>query len=113
MTDRIPCINPRCRRTASADEYEPGTQIICGRCFRNLPRELRERHKRHRRRFRRLERLVEKRTHKGTIQPHVANRVMRNAISDWDRNWDRIRKYYQEPVKPEGLDGFLEEMGWA
>jgi len=37
---RIPCINQRCKRTAPADKYRPGTEIICGKCFKALPAEI-------------------------------------------------------------------------
>lgn len=32
--DRIRCEVPFCRRTAPAAKFEPGTQIICGKCWR-------------------------------------------------------------------------------
>ena len=35
---RIPCINPRCRRTADAAKFDC-EEIICGKCFRSLPAE--------------------------------------------------------------------------
>lgn len=110
---RIPCLNPRCRRTAPADKYPPGTEIICGKCFRNLPKALKERHRRHERRYRKLRRAYRRREVRGTLPGLVGGRFGHTACKVLDASWVRIRRYYREPERPHGLDAFLEEAGLA
>lgn len=54
-----------CRRTADASKYEPGTEIICGKCFRLAPKYLRRRESR-------IKRIMK-----------------RMGIQDWD--WEKTR----------------------
>lgn len=44
MTDRIPCVVPYCRRTASAFKFEGCTEIICGKHWRMASATARRRH---------------------------------------------------------------------
>lgn len=109
--DRIPCLNPRCRRTAPADRYAPATEILCYKCWRTLPRAMRDGLRRLERRARKVERLIRKREAQGSIPPYVARRVRRRLRNRHHDRWDRIRHYFQAPEKPAGLDAFLEEIG--
>lgn len=43
---RIPCCIPFCRRTADADKYAPGTEIICQPHWRMVPTRLKRRYAR-------------------------------------------------------------------
>lgn len=43
MTNRIPCINPRCRPTFKLEREDE--EVICGKCFRMLPTEIRSEHR--------------------------------------------------------------------
>lgn len=104
--DRIPCINPRCRRTAP---YEPNTEIICGKCFRALPDDLKREHRRCWREKRKFERRITRTSDELKIQ-------RLRAIADvWSRkineNWEKIRAAVEQPDKPDGLQSFLEENG--
>ena len=105
--DRIPCITPSCRRTASAEKYERSTEIICGKCWRRLvPPRLKNRHKRLNAAIRKLER-------RKNIEPSLINK----AFDLHDKNWDAIRRAVgadgdsNPDAKPAGLDAFLEETG--
>lgn len=52
---RIPCAVMGCRRTAPEAKYEPGTQIICGKCWRLGGRTVREAYTRNARLLRKAE----------------------------------------------------------
>lgn len=107
MSGRIPCINPRCKRTAPADKYDG--EIICGKCFKALPAELRNEHRSIWREIRKWQRRITK-----TADEMKLVR-MRNILSKWchrlDANWTAIKASVSNPEKPEGIDAFLEEMG--
>jgi hypothetical protein len=108
MSDRIPCINPRCRRTAPADEH--GGEIICGKCFRTLPQAVRQEHRHYWHQIRKWDRAITRTSDELRI-------VRMRAISDrlaWQLglHWDReIKPFFLTPEKPAGLDAFLEEVG--
>lgn len=108
MPDRIPCINPRCRRTFADDGRS--NEIICGKCFRCLPASVRAEHRRLWREIRKWERRI---TRTGdqmkTVRMH--NIVWRLTIL-LNRHWNSdIKPIFLMPEKPEGLDGFLDEVG--
>ncbi|MBB3705782.1 hypothetical protein [Aminobacter aminovorans] len=108
MSDRIPCINPRCRRTA-ADDGESG-EIICGKCFRTLPAATRQEHRRLWRELRKWERRI---TRSGDDLKANRMRRVRDRLSDQlNMHWDTcIKTQFLAPEKPAGLDAFLEEVG--
>lgn len=111
MSDRIPCINPRCRRTAPAEKYEPGEEIICRGCFKLLPKSVADRYKALNKRERRVLRQVERRIAKGEITADKV-RVLEAAFSRLRyENWQAMRAFFRPVDKPEGLDAFLEEVG--
>ncbi|MPZ57604.1 MAG: hypothetical protein GEU91_14115 [Rhizobiales bacterium] len=112
-SDRIPCINPRCRRTASAEKYEAGEQIVCRACFRSLPQPIRDRYRQLRNRERRLLRHVERRVAKGTITLAKVGRLRAALFRCMWRNWDDIRRRFTAPEVPVGLENFLQEAGLA
>jgi len=106
MTDRSPCINPRCRRTFRNE----GTEVICGKCFRALPAGLRNEFKRLWREFRKWDRRM-KRT-SDDLKIHRMRDVRDRFGALIDRHWDdAIKPYLVAPEKPEGLDAFLEGVG--
>lgn len=107
MTGRIPCINPSCRRTAPAEKF-PGQEIVCGKCWKLLPKAMTERYRQLRRARRRLERLARNRVRKGGTVPETFGATLDRALQ---RNWGEIHNYFVAPEKPVGLDTFLEEMG--
>ncbi len=94
--DRIPCINPRCKRTASLEKYGEGVEIICAKCFRLIPQDIRKRH-------RGLKRALAKGERRGITQPYTERAA--------HRVWEQMRWYFNQPDKPEGLENFLREMG--
>lgn len=108
--DRIPCINPRCGRTAPADKYDPGSEIICGRCFRALPPRLRRAYRIHKQREKRVLRRIDRRIAEGTISAETVERLRRAFERAGTRVWNDIRAAVVAPDRPAGLDTFLEEM---
>lgn len=109
--DRICCVNPRCGRTAPKDKYGESTDIICRRCWKQLPKEIADRFRTLRRRDKMLSRLVDKRFAAGTM-PQYRFSMLGNLIDGQARkNWNAIRAYFRDPEKPEGLENFLADIG--
>ncbi|ESY88360.1 hypothetical protein X739_00890 [Mesorhizobium sp. LNHC220B00] len=110
MSDRVGCINPRCRRTSKADG---SGEMICGKCFRALPTDMRRRDRQCRRRLNSLKRKIERLLAKSDGRADISrlDRLHDAALRLFYRSWDRMRAYYQTPDKPAGLDTFLEEVG--
>lgn len=108
MPERIPCINPRCRRTFANDGRSG--EIVCGKCFRCLPVAVRGEHRRLWREIRKWERRIMR-----TVDEIQASRMrgIRDRLVDHlNRHWNSdIITFFLAPEKPEGLDGFLEEVG--
>jgi hypothetical protein len=106
---RIPCINPTCKRTAPADKYQPGTEIICGKCFKALPADLKADHRRCWREINKWRRRITKTSDELKIQR------LNNLVSKWafklDMTWLKIRTHLAEPERPAGIENFLREMG--
>ena len=91
---RIPCINPRCRRTAAdSGQHE---QICCGKCWKLVPLTWRRRHKRLNAAIRQFER-----------RGRDASRLEYLHAMNWRRIW----VYFNKPDKPEGIDNFIDEIG--
>lgn len=105
LVGRTPCINPRCRRTYK----DEGGEVICGKCFRALPAELRNEHRRCWREYRKWQRRIAR------TGDELKIRRMRTIADTWatriDANWEAIRHVVTAPEKPEGLESFLEEVG--
>lgn len=107
--DRTPCINPRCRRTFDAAKHGPG-DMICGKCFRSLPQAIRQEHQRLWRELRKWRRRMTrtsdefKRARMASIEDSYSFKINRH----WD---DVLRPAIVTPAKPEGLEGFLAEVG--
>lgn len=108
--ERIPCINPQCRRTARADKYEPGEQIICRLCFRKLPKSIADRYRQLKRRERRLLRLIDKRLKAGTISSDFIDGLQDRHEAQRTENWMRMRAFFRPVERPAGIETFLEEM---
>lgn len=108
MVDRTPCINPSCRRTGPADKF-PG-EMICGKCFRTLPAAVRADHRRYWREIRKWQRRIARTGDELTAvrMRGVVDRLFRVLGLHWDQ---QIKPLFVAPVKPEGLDAFLEEVG--
>lgn len=106
---RIPCINPACRRTAPAEKYEPGTiDVICPKCWRLLPPALTNHYRDLARRQRQMARLARK-----PDRAAQALRLLAMVEAAQGRNWQAIRQQFAAPVRPVGLDAFLDEAGFA
>lgn len=110
MSDRIPCINPRCRRTAPVEKFA-GEEIVCAKCWKLLPRALTDRHKALNKRERRMLRLVERRIAKGAITAGQVYEAEASIARQRMANWQNIRACFLAPDKPDGLDAFLDEIG--
>ncbi len=109
---RIACINPRCRRTAPKTSFP--SEIVCGKCWRTLPRALTERYRQLRRRDRRITQRIERRLRLGLPPtPATMNRLEMTIERARNDNWQAIRRWFAEPDRPAGLNGFLQEMGMA
>lgn len=109
MSGRIPCINPRCRRTAAQDKFPDSDEIICGKCFRVLPASLQRRHRTYWRRVTKLRRLLRRRD----MLSRTVQLCRMGDLNDRSghRVWLAIRAYFAPIDKPAGLDSFLEEVG--
>lgn len=110
MNARTPCINPKCRCTGKAEDF-PG-EMICGKCFRALPQQVRNDHRFYWREIRKWQRRIVK------TQDEMKLVKMRNMVYMWQcrlsSHWDEyIKAPLLAPEKPEGLDVFLEELGLA
>lgn len=110
MSDRLPCITPSCRRTAPAEKYESGAEIICAKCFRSLPKDLADRHKRLWRDIRKWRRKAWRDFDDPTRQARIAAIIDRKK---WQltRNWMKIREAVSGDSRSEDLDRFLDEVG--
>lgn len=106
MTARVPCVNPACRRTAR----DEGAEIICGKCFRCLPAEVRNEFRQLWREHRKWERRALRTSDEleAARKRTVADRFGRLIARCWDQ---RIKPHFTAPEKPGGLDAFLEEVG--
>jgi|GEM_PF-840398 len=106
---RIPCITPGCKRTAPAEKYPDSTEIICGKCFRALPADLKQQHRRCWGEINKWRRRI---TRTGD---EVKIKRMTDLVNMWgfrlDANWRSIRRHLENPTKPAGIESFLEEMG--
>jgi hypothetical protein len=108
---RIPCLNPRCNRTAPAEKFPGCEEIICGKCWKLLPKRVRDRYRWLNQQERRMLRHIERRVAKGEISRGLIATVESRVGPLKESNWAEIRGFFLEPDKPEGLDAFLEEMG--
>jgi len=108
MTDRTPCINPRCRRTFKAEEH--GGEVVCGKCFRTLPEAVRNEHRGYWREIRKWDRRITRTGDELKIarMRAISSRIERRLAQHWDRE---IKPFFVAPQKPAGLDAFIEEIG--
>lgn len=108
MIDRVSCINPRCRRTFKADDG--GGEVICGKCFRGLPEAVRAEHRSYWREIRKWDRRI---VRTGDELKIARMRAVRDTLQmRLHLHWDTyIKSPLLAPVKPAGLDAFLEEVG--
>jgi hypothetical protein len=109
MADRIPCINPNCLRTADASKYQEGVEIICGKCFRALPDELRKAHQRFWREMRKWDRRIARTSDEIKLQQ------MHDIRDKWAHrihaNWKIIKSYFTDQPAPAGIENFMKEIG--
>ncbi|RWO23300.1 hypothetical protein [Mesorhizobium sp.] len=108
MSDRVPCINPRCRRTFKREHDSQET--ICGKCFRMLPEAVRKEHRGYWREIRKWDRRIARTSDELKI---VRMRAIRERASYYlGTHWDAfIKGPLLAPDKPAGLETFLEEIG--
>ena len=104
---RVPCINAACRRTYK-QEHE-GQEVICGKCFKSLPAEIRNAFRRHWREYRKWERRISRTSDELKIRR--MNDVLGRFANLIDRDWEEIKRIITAPEKPVGLETFLEELG--
>lgn len=108
MADRIPCINPRCRRTFANDGRSG--EIVCNKCFRCLPAAVRQEHRRLWRELKKWERRLTRAS--DDIQANRIRRVCYRLSTQINRQWNSdIKPEFIAPEKPAGLEGFFEEVG--
>lgn len=108
VSDRVPCINPHCRRTFKREHASE--EIICGKCFRLLPEAVRKEHRGFWREIRKWDRRIARTSDGLKI---VRMRAIRDRISSkLSTHWDaHIKGPLLAPDRPAGLDTFLEEVG--
>lgn len=106
MTDRLHCINPLCRRTESKLKFPYSDEIVCGKCWKNVP----ARDKIVYRGLRKQWRAHEK------YELRTGERIEESyqwLAEQMALNWSKIRTFYAvKPEFPAGLEGFLKEMGF-
>lgn len=107
VPDRIPCINPNCRRTASREKYPGATNIICGKCWRAIPDQMRKRWKQLKSRWKKISRAMRKRS----TDQATWNRIVDQVDGAWDRLNTDIVHYFTASEKPIGIEDFLKENG--
>jgi hypothetical protein len=107
---RLPCVNPRCHRTGSAEEFGD-SDIVCAKCWKLLPQAVRARYKQLRRREKRLLKLIERRIADHDIRPETVAAIEHRLSESFAENWQLIRDYFRLSERPLGLEGFLQEMG--
>jgi hypothetical protein len=113
VAGRIPCLNPRCRRTADAAKCKPDTQIVCGKCWRSVPRRLRDEYRAIRKADRQTQRLIARRVARNDIAQDVIDRIADRSDRRHAENWSAISAYFLAPTAPVGIEGFLQEVGLA
>ena len=121
MVDRIHCLNPACRRTAAADRFDGATSItcandsassiVCAKCWKIVPAELRDRHRELRARDRKIARAVMKRAAKGLITNARVQYLWFLLEGRSVSNWHAIAIYFQQSPSPAGLEEFMKEAG--
>lgn len=111
IDERVPCLNPRCRRTAPRDKYGDSMEIVCGKCWKLLPQAVRDRYRALRRRERRLLRRIDRLVARKAISGAQVERLRDGMSRACNRNWHDIRSCFLAPARPIGLDAFLEEAG--
>ena len=108
--DRVPCINPRCRRTAPR---RPGdgqdARCICPKCWKVLPPRLRARHKQLSRVTRRLHRALDRGRYRERAPLWI--KTEQHLWDAWGRWNSEVSHYFREPDRPIGLEAFMEETG--
>ena len=106
--ERIPCINPRCRRTFKREHEDQET--VCGDCFRMLPDAVRIEHRGFWREIRKWDRRITRTSDELKIES--MKRARRQVSAKLAEHWDaHIKGYFSAPEKPVGLETFLEEIG--
>ena len=109
MTDRLHCINPRCRRTASVEKHPHSSEIVCAKCWKLLPRRLTRRYRTLSARDRKLDRRVQRVLVGKGFRPRQIFTMRGQLDRLMDANWSSIRAFFHPTEKPEGLEAFLEE----
>lgn len=104
---RIPCINPNCKRTASAEKFS--CDIICGKCFRGLPAEMRAKHRGYWRKIRYWERRIVRTSDE--LKRQRMHAIVDQLTIRLNHHWHTEIKATFSGEKPEGIDAFLEELG--
>lgn len=103
---RIYCLNPKCGCTADAAKAD---EIVCGKCWRLLPKPLRDDYRDLYALKGKLARRRAKRAD-GIVEVPLSAIGLESRIS---ANWSRIRGFFLAPEMPEGLEAFFAEMGWS
>lgn len=108
--DRIGCINPGCRRTVSREKYPHSREIVCGKCWKLIPKSLTARYRALRKRSKRLRWLLNRRIANGQIGHECTQAEAMMGVQLF-RNWSDIHNYFNAPAAPAGLENFLKEIG--
>jgi hypothetical protein len=111
MSERIPCLNPKCRHTASREKYPEATMFVCADCWRVMPPDFRQRDKVLQRRRRKLRALARNRSFN-----RPERRPKFDSASDMfgrasDALWIAINHYFTASERPVGIEDFLKENG--
>lgn len=104
---RTPCINPRCNRTADRAKFPD--EMICAKCFKSLPAEIKADYRNAWRQYNLHCRRISRTSDELKLKKlHAKQGFWAMAC---DRAWWRIRDHVITPDKPEGLDNFMQDIG--
>ena len=109
MSERLACCNPRCKRTASTEKHPGCNEIICGKCWKLLPKKLTARYRQLRKRDRKGCRLAERKDRAGKLTDKQIEECDRLATNLMNTNWLSIRNFFRDGDMPEDLNQFLKD----
>lgn len=109
MSDRTPCLNPECRRTGARDKF-PGI-MLCGKCWKALPKVMRDRWKTLNARSRKLDRINRKTAYQRQERIEQWDRIAERYERAWRALEISIVHYLTAGEQPVGIEDFLKENG--
>lgn len=111
MSNRICCLNPSCKRTAAEEKHLGSDFIVCAKCWRAMPRVLKDRWKLLQRRGKRLRRMGNKPSFARPERTPQWNRLVATYNRSWAALEAALTLYWTAGPAPVGIEDFLKENG--